>query len=245
MRTVLDLLNADVGLLHNCDIHVVAHGISTLWTQSKHGTADPITLHTISTHLAQWLPNTPYGSPLDIIIPMWEALWRVVAVTLSQAYPDASMSKTFGQLFQSPVRDTFSSAAYPGHSSPKAIVSEVLRLHPPTSNIARTSADGATVKARVAAAHYEPRIWGEDAEEFDSTRFMQPNHPPIYAFGYGRLSCVASRWAPMTSAVIASAILEAMNEQGFEVSSGKEIGGRTGWEAWSIKRRTRTAGQCM
>jgi hypothetical protein len=237
LHAVLDLLDADTSLLDAADLRTVASGINELWTQSKHGATNPTLLPAINAHLARWLPNTPFNTPLDILIPTWETLWRVVAIALAHIYADAPAVGMFAELFEDPIRDVFSRALSTGEGSPKAVVLEVLRLHPPTSNIARAQADGSVVKARVAAAHLEPRIWGEHADEFDPARFMKPDHPPIYAFGYGRLSCIANTWAPMTAAVIVSAILRVVEENDLEINAGTRIGGRTGWEGWSITKQ--------
>jgi hypothetical protein len=238
LHTVLDLLEADVSLLTAHDLYAVASGINTLWDQSKVGTPDPAILATINAHLVRWLPTTPFKSPLDILIPTWETLWRVVAITLAHVHADAARAGAFAELFEDPIRDVFSRARSAGEGNPEAVVLEVLRLHPPTNNIARAGTDGTIVKARISAAHRERSVWGERVDEFDPSRFMKPDHPPIYAFGYGPLTCIASKWAPMTAAVIVAAILKTAGEQNLKVIAGPQIGGRAGWDGWSFCGKT-------
>jgi hypothetical protein len=236
LHTILDLLDADIHILTARDLHVVAFGINALWDQSKTGDPNPAILTTINAHLARWLPDTPFNTPLDIIIPMWETLWRVVAITLAYIHEDSAKVAAFAELFEDPVQDVFSRphSVGEGGASLEAIILEVLRLHPPTNNIARAEEDGSIVKACVTAAHRDQSVWGERADEFDPSRFSEPDHPPIYSFGYGPLTCIARKWAPVTAAVIVSAILRTADEQGFKIIPGPHIGGRSGWDGWVL-----------
>ena len=100
------------------------------------------------------------------------------------------------------------------------------------------------VNADVGALLRCQKIWGMDA-----ALFMPRRHLPLQAtneqkeamgwvFGYGRLKCVASKWAPMAAGVVAGAVVEKMEREGMEVVKGSGgIGGREGWEGWWVIRK--------
>jgi hypothetical protein len=263
---VLVLLDADPDTINIKDLHLVAEGISELWERSKGQVAadDAVLLVKINARLRYWLPHTPFATPLDIVIPTWETLWRVVGVSLAYAGCDVDMAHTFGALSEQPSRDVFTRTSSASGYSPEMVVLEVLRMYPPTRRIARQVAEPhplkefltpcifamlskifpntlecnkVVMKADVEAAHRDTSVWGEKANLFDPRRFASGPRHAIYAFGTGQLSCIASSWAPMASAVIVSSILQAMTDLNLEITAGQELGGRSGWEGWGIDKK--------
>jgi hypothetical protein len=97
------------------------------------------------------------------------------------------------------------------------------------------------VSADVEAALQAPSIWNDDAPLFNPLRHRSTN-PQMkdtqkLVFGYGPLRCVAASWAPDAAAVISATILEGCKVSGWEVIRGEKIGGRTGWDGWSVVKR--------
>jgi len=134
-----------------------------------------------------------------------------------------------------------------GRSKVRAWWSFVLRIFPASwtrypwgnSHLTRVK-----VNADVGALLRCQKIWGADAASF-----MPRRHLPLQAtneqkeamgwvFGYGRLKCVAAKWAPMAVGVVAGAVVERMEREGMVVvKGGGGIGGRGGWEGWWVVRK--------
>ena len=126
-----------------------------------------------------------------------------------------------------------------------ALVTEAIRLHPPTRRISRHVASPCpcaaprVVVADIGALHRDPAIWGADADVYNALRHGQRTPAQTQAllgFGAGTLKCVASRWAPHAAGIIVAALAEKVGE-GIEVTEGKKIGGRDGWDDWEVSRR--------
>jgi hypothetical protein len=94
------------------------------------------------------------------------------------------------------------------------------------------------VSADVEAVLQAPSIWNHDARMFNPLRHQSTNPQMEEAqklvFGYGPLRCVAASWAPDATAVMSATILEGCKISGWEVVRGEKIGGRTGWDGWSV-----------
>jgi hypothetical protein len=268
LQTILTLLEADLSAANTTELLVVAHGINDLWEHSKTSTTmsleDTATRTTINNLLSQWLPpNTGFIVPLDIIIPTWETLWRVVSITLAYTTSDIDWEAAFAALSDAPDRVAFSRTLCAGGVSAEAVIMEVLRMHPPTKRIARDvevqhavfktlpswltqvlqphagsifTPSTMIVKADVEAAHQDPRVWGADADTFDPQRFTSNNYPKIYAFGHGRMECIAKDWAPAAAAFIVSSIVQATKDLKLDILRGKAVGGRVGWDGWAFRR---------
>jgi hypothetical protein len=276
LRTVLvALLGADPSAMDQDDLVVVAAGIIELWELSKSasdaaGRREHLRF-TISTLLSEWVPDLRgFNSVLDILIPVWETMWRVVAVAAAYGERDVEAVQAFAELFEDPSnRDRFAGTKNgPCGVTPEMFILETLRLNPPTRRIARAVSTPhpfvtllpswlsaallprcwlsptwfapTTVvhKADVEAAQRDPRVWGDDACVFDAKRFANAGtRPPLFAFGAGRLACVAQTWAPRAAAVIVASIYHVLDEEALVLVRGKEIGGRGGWEGWHLSKR--------
>ena len=241
------------------DVALVAKGITTLWAMSKKpDPIPPILLEELTVHLRRLVSDDEqFPNPLDFIVPGWETLWRVVATTVAYSYGNKEMRTAFEDFNVRPTEDMFRGSRASADLSVEAIVTEAMRLHPPSKHIARS-------KARIYRPSFLPNwiqprftirvkqradvaqllccdIWGPDASEFRPSRHHRREALPEqkqalgFVFGYGPLRCIAGSWAPMAAGVIAGAILGQLDMNKYELRAGPTIGGREGWNGWVIK----------
>jgi hypothetical protein len=107
------------------------------------------------------------SNPLNIIIPGWETMWRVVFYSLLELLRRPDLLKS--------LRSELNCA----ESSRKClllqwVLKETLRLYPPTKNIYRTNLKtGQNVCISVQQIHHDTNIWGSDALDFRPDRFQE------------------------------------------------------------------------
>jgi hypothetical protein len=259
------LLDVDVQALAWEDIHVVTSGINTLWNLSKvpGKQPSPSLLANVNMRLNSWVgAKCVFENPIDIIIPAYETMWRVVAISVAYAANDQDMGATFVSFAEHPTLERFADFGEGTHS-PESVVLETLRLYPPTKRISREisvyhpfakrfpdplrsllartlpsvfAPRVETLRADVEAAQRDPSVWGYDAADFNPTRFKEPQQlrESMFAFGGGPVGCVAKRWAPMASAVMVASVLSTMETEGYAIRRGENIGGREGWDGWEV-----------
>ena len=237
-----DELNVD-------DLSIVAKGINDLWRLSKLPDELPSHLLTdVNTRLRRWVPSQP--NPIDFIVPAFETMWRVVAITVAFTHNDPVALTVLADFLANPTRTQFGSFEASGSNLPsaEALVTESIRLYPPTRSISRVSTSSKSwfpfwherptvVVADVGAVHRDATIWGADADVYHPMRHHSRTSEQTQAllgFGAGRLRCVASGWAPQAAAVIVAAVCGGLANE-FEIEEGKEIGGREGWDGWKIR----------
>ncbi|KAJ3488552.1 hypothetical protein NLI96_g2766 [Meripilus lineatus] len=235
------------------DVDIVANGINDLWQISKVcKDGNPSLLSSVNTRLVKWVPHV--DNPLNLVIPTFETMWRVVAVTVALIIRNSNTKYLFSEYLSNPTHTQYE--LWPDDSqtpSVDALIRESLRLHPPTRRISRAipmfpciapflpscfqrSLTQVAV-ADVGTVHRNSQIWGPDADSFDAMR----HHPKIkaslseslrrsreqgmLAFGAGPLKCVAYNWAPQFVGIVVAAVLE---EEGvlFRIAEGSVIGGR-------------------
>lgn len=259
-------VDVDVAELDPGDIQVVAALITELWALSKK--PEPIPNHllpSLNHHLRRLMTDRDtYPNPLDYVIPVWETLWRVVATTVGHVHRDHLLLDIFGDLQGCPTVPQFRLLKDQSRPSAEAIVSEAMRLYPPSKHIFRAAfVNNFRSVLPSCLQHLVPEsfgyvlrecadigtvlrsnIWGTDAAEFNPSRHHAPSFSPdqgnamAFVFGYGRHRCVAASWAPMAAAIIIGAILDRVQDgSNHEVIAGPRIGGREGWEGWYIARR--------
>jgi hypothetical protein len=236
------------------DLSVVARGINDLWRLSKASDAPPPgILADINTRLHRWIPAESFPNPIDFVVPAFETMWRVVATTIAFAHKDARSLAALRDFLAEPTRRQFGRFdELEERPSVEALVTETIRLYPPTRRISRqvvqAPVSGATwfnkpaprvLVADVGAVHTDVAIWGSDAAVYDPSR----HHPNIrtteqtqalMGFGLGKLRCVASSWAPQAAGVIVAAVCDRLKD-GLGVVEGDGIGGREGWKGWEVK----------
>lgn len=249
------------------DVEFVTDGINTLWCESKikHESDERhvALLQGTMERLRKWIhmadtEGRPEDNPLNILIPAYETLWRVVGHTILEVYRAPSHGGIFDVFFEYPTDYNFDMENRTGQlaerPSPNAMITEVLRLYPPTRRISRavhrddvhscmskascTDPSHRLVKAAdVEAAQHSPSIWGPLSREFDPLRHMQKlsqeQSDSLMPFGYGDLKCIANTWAPKAAAIICGAITT--ERWRMEVIKGSGIGGREDWNGWDVK----------
>ena len=246
------------------DVTLVASRITTLWASSKK--SDPIPpalLEELTTHLRRLVVDEAQSpNPLDFVIPTWETLWRVVATTIAHSYSDKEIRKAFKEFNTCPSDHSFRGGDQASEAdvsvSVKAVVSEAMRLHPPSKHIGRSKSPmwwprflgkwiqpGIVTVKRTADVEKLLRcnmIWGPDADEFKPSRhsphLIRPDQIQAlkFGFGYGPLRCIATSWAPTAAGVISGAILDELDISGYILEAGAVIGGREGWNGWMIDK---------
>ncbi|KAF9265915.1 hypothetical protein L218DRAFT_956885 [Marasmius fiardii PR-910] len=248
------------GELDDDDLRITAELISELWEQSKtNSPTDTDKLDRLNFHLRRLLvcDIDAFPNPLDIVIPAWETLWRVVATTVAYVHDNPRYREAFDCLrgCRDPAR-MFSSRNNEYGCSAQSVITEVLRLHPPSRRIHRATHTtslpipqvlkgiiGSTRRevADIESYHRLPEVWGESCHKFDPTRHEEDGHHEgaenrkILAFGFGRLQCPARKWAPMAAAMAAAAVLEFLElDSEYVLVKGGAIGSRKGWEGWKM-----------
>jgi hypothetical protein len=233
------------------DVIFVVRAINELWASSKgrpvHTQAE--VLERLNGHLFQWLPT--YERPLDFIIPSYETMWRLVAVTVGRAGHDCGAQAAFSEYLDAPDERQYK-YSNDGGPSVEYFICEVLRLHPPSRRLARatppqfpgfpTSWGSASDEvADLEALHRDTHIWGQQGHIFDPMRFhpTRLSHEQRCAFipfGHGPLRCIAFKEAPRFAAIVAASILRVVNEPRarYRLVCGEKLGRRDGWDGWSI-----------
>ncbi|KAF8162710.1 hypothetical protein B0H34DRAFT_794497 [Crassisporium funariophilum] len=248
-------------------VELVASHITTLWALSKKpGAIPPHLLDELQSSLRLLIPDAetfPY--PLDFVIPAWETLWRVVASVVAYAHNDPIILQEFRLFHADPNEERFRGDT-DSLLSAKGVITEAMRLHPPSKHIARTRRRSwyppfiTKVMEKIwpkishvreyadVEALLRCEIWGSDTNEFKPQRHhhssqtcRQQTDALLSAFGHGPLRCIAATWAPMAAAVIAAAILNELNGATYTLKAGTSIGGREGWNGWTVTRKTQDA----
>jgi hypothetical protein len=255
MRLVIgSLLGGDIPQDTDQDVIFVVDAISELWASSKKRPTymRAGVLERLNGHLIQWLPT--YERPLDFVIPAYETMWRVVAVTVARAEHDRRAREAFSAYLNSPVECQYKHFD-DGGLSVESFLCEVLRLHPPSRRLARAIPPqfagfprwicATDDVADLEALHQDINIWGQDGRVFDPMRFhptrlSREQHRAFIPFGYGPLRCIAFKEAPHFAAIVAATILEIVDEPctRYRLVCGESVGRRDGWEGWLIEAGT-------
>ncbi|KAI0045792.1 hypothetical protein FA95DRAFT_90826 [Auriscalpium vulgare] len=259
---VNSLLEGEVPIDDADAVVFVVQTINNLWTLSKTCADMPSEpLEQMNSHLRRWLPHLE--TPLDLVIPTYETMWRVVAIAVARADHDIDARAVFQDYLQDPCEAHFQRASGT-RPSVEAFILEVLRLDPPSKRISRArispspspiascilssllskirGASPDLLVADIQSLHREPSIWGASASDFDPTRFhlshvTEMQKAALLPFGYGPLRCVAYKEAPRIAALIAAVLLEASgNDSGrLRITHGPRIGSRDGWGGWRVE----------
>ncbi|OTA68390.1 hypothetical protein K449DRAFT_450592 [Hypoxylon sp. EC38] len=191
------------------DVGEATDMINLLWVESKKTSRTD--LHEYQERLQAALrrilphcfPCLREEHPLNIIIPAYETMWRVVLLTYVSAGFRATDQETADQ-FRRVVKDCprYFNNGIDGDLLEVALnfAKEGLRLYPPTKRIRRAVPSGTlnaqggshVVAADVEKCHRDTRIWGYDAKAFRPSRFRELTDAMKEAympFGAGRHQC--------------------------------------------------------
>ena len=106
------------------------------------------------------------SNPLNIIVPGWETMWRVVFYSLLELLRRPEL---LAELRQQLIEHSIS---YRQCHLLQRILKETLRLYPPTKNIYRANVNtGEDVCISVQQIHRDTAVWGADALQFRPDRF--------------------------------------------------------------------------
>jgi hypothetical protein len=214
----------------------------------------PGELYAMRERVCRWVRGERASQALETILPAYESMWRIAAVTLAYANGNQHMHNAFLDFNENPTQKQFRSFKVKNtRPSVEAIINEVLRLHPPIQRIARKNRQPfwkrlfypAQEIADIGAVH-RSCVYGTRLETFDAMRFHPQHERPVgmqlLAFGHGGLSCVAEEWAPIATALIVSKVMDRVDDVGF-VLAGKVFDARMhrntriGWDGWVVKKK--------
>ncbi|KAJ8071640.1 hypothetical protein OCU04_001960 [Sclerotinia nivalis] len=159
-------------------------------------------------------------NPLNIILPAYETLWRVVLrcfLEVSFLKPSdvtAQWKKIIHEFLRNISPMQFSERK--GRCSARDIVFESLRLYPPTKRIYRQNQKaGGIVAIDVEYLQRTEEIWGMDGSEFRPERWskLESTDDATYKeawmpFGKGSFQCPALKVAPMMIGMLVGCLVE-------------------------------------
>ncbi|KAI0444408.1 cytochrome P450 [Xylaria telfairii] len=161
--------------------------INRLWIQSKNRQhiPSPYDKRLLKNALERLLPDAfvrdECTSPLNLIMPAYETLWRVVLLTFV-AIASRDVDPSTVEELREAVKNVPECFCQNNNAEMRAlsIAKEGLRLYPPTRRIYRavstTGGEEGVVFADVEACHRDCHIWGTDALQFKPTRFHNWSH---------------------------------------------------------------------
>jgi dihydroceramidase len=211
-------------LFPNCDLPDLSEGeqddiasyiadkVNSLWIESKTvRQTNPNDLQSLKEACQKLLPSiaidSPRDNPLNLILPAFETLWRIVFrcfievqfrnkhdfernLALLREYHNKPTSEMFTR---TDTRDT----------SVSHIVNEALRLYPPTKRVYRHTHIKSETRPDLVAVdieyiHHDPKVWGTDATEFRPSRWSKGEMNGIMLssfcpFGMRPLVCPAKK----------------------------------------------------
>lgn len=238
----------------------VTNGINKLWIVSKSPgfqKTPNLDLVRINHFLREWIepdPDNPFTeSPLEIIIPAYETMWRLVAHAYARVKLNPEYSSTFVAFSDNPTMVQFKASGKNNSSaSVENIIHETLRLYPPTKRIKRALplswtrrlfasigfrcfAEREIISANIEDLHTSS-VWDPlHAHEFDALRHRnvtEEQKQSFLPFGYGPLKCIAMEFAPRYCATILGSLLKIEDTV---LTRGGSHGEREGWQGWKFK----------
>lgn len=271
LRAVLPVLfpNSDLPNLSEEEqddaAYFIADKINSLWIESKTTRqANPKDLDSLKEACQKLLPgiavNSPRDSPLNLILPAFETLWRIVFRCFIEVQfrsnDDFELNKNLLQDYLNrPTSETFSKVDT-RDISVSHIVNEALRLYPPTKRVYRhiqtkSGAKPDVIAVDIEAIHHDTKIWGADATTFRPSRWRKREMSKsmisaFFPFGMKPLVCPARKVfgpriiglfvASLSLALNRSGDLETVGVAGFQ-SDGPLDNTRGGYESMSVRMK--------
>ncbi|KAI4164310.1 MAG: hypothetical protein LQ342_001956 [Letrouitia transgressa] len=186
------LFGIDPMHLEDSNVLDVARSINLLWIGSKGGYSEETfaferkRLMAALSEIFPSIPKTRKDNPLNLILPAYETLWRVVfrcflEIIFRSESPTPKWTKVLSKFLRKPTDQQFRRVNGNPETNPDAvsamfIVNEALRLYPPTRRIYRQLHLAGKPKPEIFAADIEAcqrdaRIWGEDCYQFVPSRW--------------------------------------------------------------------------
>ena len=226
-------------------ISTITTSINSLWIQSK-GKGAPAESDKDALHeaLAQVLPNLPWSTnrgnrrdnPLNLIIPAYEAMWRVVLsgfIHVTFVKPASPMLKSvLAQFLANPTKaarheslsDREASALSVDH-----IVMEIQRLYPSVKRVYRqflmdNKPAPEDVAADIETCQRSEALWGQDAQHFDPTRWIHASDKAQYFMAFGSLPFVCpakAEFGPMMIGILVAAFADGFPAENWHLKLGE------------------------
>ena len=222
----------------------IARTINLLWMQSKsvtgHQSTDFSSLKSLMQGIGLDWTNTN-DNPLNILLPAYETLWRVVARCLIEVgfrpSADAEWRPLLQTFIANPTTQTFSKIIAPGEPniSVEFLVNEALRLYTPTRRIYRhvhfpSQQMPELLAADIEGCHRQLHIWGDDSHRYRPARWMaadQNMRDAFMPFGGGDWICPASAgFGPMMIGVLVATFAEIIAAEDWELQLRGDEGSR-------------------
>ncbi|KAL8649525.1 MAG: hypothetical protein Q9210_004344 [Variospora velana] len=198
----------------------ISKNINLLWIQSKSQTGNQSNnfeiLQNDLKHLGlEW--TTSKENPLNMLLPVYETLWRVVARCLIEVVFRPSADPEWLLLLETfradPSSENFSKSQPPEQDkvSVSFLVKEALRLYPPTRRIYRhvhlaSKKAPELLAVDIEACHRLPQVWGENSHRYRPARWNSVDENMRRAFmpfGGSPWICPAnSNFGPMMIGVL-------------------------------------------
>lgn len=237
-----DPLNMD-----NKSISTITESINALWILSKDNKvpseAEKLTLKKALAvlfphmNLLATKPVDDRENPLNLIIPAYETLWRVVLSGFLQVtYVKGASAKWRSVLAQFLANPTIAARKEPAHDSEAPAVSvdhlvkEALRLYPSVKRVYRQfNMKGPRglqyVAANIEACQRNETLWGANAQRFDPSRWINASKEAqdfYMAFGIFPFVCPAkTEFGPMMIGILVAAFAHYISAEDWHLELGE------------------------
>lgn len=243
LKVVLHVLfNKDPLEMDDDTIFTITDSINTLWIQSKGkrvpSEADKSALRkALAKFSLDMDPEKKHENSLNLIIPSYETLWRVVLSGFLQVTFVRGASPTWTsaleQFFVSPTiaaRKKFFQDPEGVQVSVDHLVKETLRLYPSVKRVYRQlhmddKFRSEEVAADVEACQRSQILWGEDAQRFIPSRWNTASNEAqkfYLAFGAAPFTCPAKgEFGPMMIGILVAAFTRHVSSEKWNLKSGE------------------------
>ena len=233
--------------LDNSSILTMTNAINSLWIQSKGaGMPTEADKNMLKQALAKVLPemkwSSPHDNPLNLIIPAYEALWRVVLSGFLQVNFIKGAAPTLRPvLAQFLAKPTVTAMRQPEPHrqtsivSVDNIVSETLRLHPSVKRVYRrfdmeNRPGPEDVAADIETCQRSEALWGADALRFIPSRWTNASDEArkyYMAFGAPPFVCPAkAEFGPMIIGILVAAFVDHLSSEHWQLKSSSKAAQR-------------------
>ena len=236
------LFNKNPLELDNKSIVTITESINTLWIQSKGkylpSEADKDALQKA---LKKFFPamdtSNKRESPLNLIIPSYETLWRVVLAGFIQVTFVRGASPTWTsaleRFFATPTIAARKEFVQDPEGSPVSVdhlVKETLRLYPSVKRVQRElhmedRPEPERVAADIEACQRNQALWGADAQSFVPSRWNTASNEAqssYMAFGVSPFVCPAKgEFGPMMIGILVAAFTHHVSSEEWQFKSGE------------------------
>ena len=233
------LFDKDPLAVDNRHVSSIAYAINELWEESKHEISSGH-IQSLQESLQEAILGifpgqslAPRDTPMNLIIPAYETLWRVVLrLFLEVSFRNSDAAPGWRQVLHIYLADQtkFRSRLNAQSVPPSFLVDEALRLYPPTRRLYRTfqlgpNSETTTVSADVEACQREPDVWGSRSFEFLPQRWenvTEEARKTFTPFGGKTFTCPAKQeFGPRIIGVLVAALTEYITEENCDIESEK------------------------